>query len=59
MAKALRDEDLRLNIIINGDAGRKSIEDLKRIPENCVLNTYAQPPKAIVLPYCCLNRNFN
>lgn len=30
MAKALRDEDLRLNIIINGDAGRKSIEDLKR-----------------------------
>lgn len=30
MAKALRDEDLRLNIIINGDAGRKSIENLKR-----------------------------
>jgi len=30
MAKALRDEDLRLNIIINGDAGRKNIEDLKR-----------------------------
>ena len=30
MAKRLRDEDLRLNIIINGDAGRKEMAALER-----------------------------
>ncbi len=30
MAKKLRDEDLRLNIIVNGDNGRKEIGELKR-----------------------------
>ena len=30
MGKKLRDEDLRLNIIINGDNGRKQIGELER-----------------------------
>ena len=30
MAKTIRDEDLRLNIIINGDDGRKQIGELER-----------------------------
>jgi len=30
MAKTVRDEDLRLNIIINGDNGRKEIGELER-----------------------------
>ena len=31
MAKTIRDEDLRLNIIINGDDGRKQIGELERV----------------------------
>ncbi len=29
MAKTIKEEDLRLNIIVNGDAGRKQILDLE------------------------------
>ena len=31
MAKTIRDEDLRLNIIINGDNGRKQMGELAKI----------------------------
>lgn len=32
MAKTIKEEDLRLNIIVNGDAGRKQILDLEAQP---------------------------
>ena len=30
MGKVIRDEDLRLNVIVNGDSGRKKILDLEK-----------------------------